>query len=118
MSYRDNWLKHLLAPFTGSGFSNALARDFWTSREDLWNPNAGVPKRWLKLVWVYVMSAITQITFPGIVIIGIVSTFKDVPLRWWLISIGGPSAFGIVLAVLIATATCMGINRRARSGGA
>lgn len=117
MSYLDNWLKHLLAPFTGDGFSNALARDFWTS-EDLWDPNAVVSRRWLKLVWVYVMSALTQITLPGFVIISVVSAFKDVPLRWWLISIGGPSAFGIVLAILIGTATCIGINRRARSGGA
>jgi len=54
----------------------------------------------------------------GFVIISVVSAFKDVPLRWWLISIGGPSAFGIVLAILIGTATCVGINRRARSGGA
>lgn len=117
MSYRDNWPRHLLAPLTGNGLSNSLARDFWT-REDLWDPRAAVTKRWLKLLWVYLMSVITQVTIPCAFIAMIVSMFKEVPLRWWLIGIGGPSAFAIVLAVLVATATCIDINRRARSGGA
>lgn len=118
MSYRDNWLKHLLAPLTGNGLSNNLARDFWSAHEDLWNPRAVVTKRWLKLLWVYLMSVITQVTIPCVLIAMIVSTFKEVPLRWWLIGIGGPSAFAIVLAALVATATCIDINRRARSDGA
>lgn len=118
MSYRENWPKHLLAPLTGSGFSNALARDFWTVRENLWNPDQVVAKRWLKFLWVYAMSAIAQITIPGVIVAAIVNVFKEVPLRWWFICIGGGSAFGLVLAVLIASATYIDINRRARSGGA
>jgi hypothetical protein len=116
MSYRDNWLEHLLAPLTGRGLSNALARDFWSAREDLWDPRAAIKKRWLKLLWVYSMSVITQVTLPCILIALLVRIFKELPLRWWLIGIGGPSALAIVFAVLVATATCIDINRRARSG--
>jgi hypothetical protein len=117
MSYSDHWLEHLLAPLTGSGLSNRLARDFWSAREDLWDPRVAVTKRWLKLLWVYLMSVITQVTIPCVLIAMIVSAFKEVPLRWWLIGIGGPSALAIVFAVLVATATCIDINRRARSSG-
>jgi hypothetical protein len=117
MAYSDNWLRHLMAPFTGEGLSNTLARDFWRSDEDLWSVEQPVDLRWLKLVWVYTASVVSQGTFAMLIIGAIICLFKDVPLIWWLISVGGVTVAMLLFAVLVATSTYVDIWRARRRSG-
>jgi hypothetical protein len=114
MAYKDNWLRHLFAPLTGEGLSNALARDFW-SHEDLWTSEQAVRCRWIKLVWVYSASAVTQVMFPLMVAAAIVSLFKEVPLKWWAIGVGGGTGLAVLFGVLFATTSLIDVYRRVRS---
>ena len=111
MAYRDNWLRHLMAPFTGEGGSNALARDFWRADEDLWTVEHDVRWRWLKLVWVYSASVVSQVTFVGVIAFAIIGLFKLVSLPTWWIGVGGVTAAGLLFAVVIATASWFDIWR-------
>lgn len=113
MAYRDNWLRHFFACLTGEGGSKVLARDFCS--EDLWEPNKLVRWRWLKLVWVYSLSVLTQITLLLLVLAAVISLFRPVPLRWWLIGVGGVSAVSWVFAVLFATAEWIDLRRKSTS---
>jgi hypothetical protein len=118
MAYSDNWLRHLMAPFTGEGLSNALARDFWRSDEDLWSIERPVDWRWLKLMWVYAASVVSQGTFVLLIAMAVISFFKEVPLMWWWISVGGMTVAMLLFAVLVATSTYIDIWRaRRRSRG-
>ncbi|SRR5581483_4272996 len=110
MAYKDNWLRHLFAFATGEGGSRALARDFWD--EDLWEPNKPIQRRWLKLWWVNSMSVLTQITLPGLVVATVISLFKPVPPRWWLIGVGGVSVVALGFAILLATAEYIDQRRK------
>lgn len=114
MAYSDNWLRHLAAPFTGEGLSNALARDFWRSDEDLWSVEHPVNWRWLKLMWVYAASVVSQATFSLLVAAAIISLFKEVPLKWWWIAVGGVTVMMLLFAVLVATSTYIDIWRVSR----
>ena len=116
MAYRDNWLRHLLAPMTGEGLSNTLARDFW-SHEDLWSAAHVVRYRWVKLVWVYGVSAVAQMTLPLLVAVAIINVFKSVPFEWWLICVGGGTAFAMALAVLFATTSWIDVGRQSKRSG-
>lgn len=118
MAYRDNWLRHLLAPFTGEGLSNFLARDFWSRQEDLWEPAAPVRWRWVKLVWVYAASVFAQFTFAIIIAGTVIEFFKDVPAYLWWIVVGGGTAAMLLFAILVATATYVDIRRKARRSAA
>ena len=111
MAYRDNWLRHLMAPFTGEGLSNALARDFWRSDEDIWSVEHAVRWRWFKLVWVYAASVVCQLTAAGLVLVAIISLFKAVSLPTWWIAVGGVTAAMLLFAVLCATAAWIDIWR-------
>ena len=103
MSYKQNWLRHFVAPFSGEGFSQLLARDFWP-HEDLWSATAAVNRRWLKLVFAYAASAVAQLFLPLFVIAGFIDLFiKDVPLQWWLIGVGGGTLVGLAFALVIAS---------------
>jgi hypothetical protein len=117
MAYRDNWLRHLLAPVCGEGLSNTLARDFWRDDEDLWNPQSDVQWRWLKLMWVYAASVATQGTFALVIAAMIVSVFKEVPFVWWLIGVGGTTAVLLLFSTLVASLTWVDIWRARRRGG-
>jgi len=104
MAYRDNWLKHLLATVNGKGFDVSLARDFWTSSEDLWDHRTEVPYRWLKLVFVYTMSGLAQVSVPLLLFGPILLPFtKHGDWRWWLFGVAMSAAFAIPAATLIAT---------------
>lgn len=111
MAYRDNWLRHLMAPFTGEGLSDALARDFWRSDEDLWSVEHAVRWRWFKLVWVYAASVVMQGTLALVIAGAIISLFKPVSLPTWLIVLGGTTAAMLLFAVLVATAAWIDIWR-------
>ena len=118
MAYSDNWFRHLMAPFTGEGLSNALARDFWRDDEDLWSVEQSVEWRWLKLLWVYAASVVSQVTLVLLVVVAIISLFDEVPLKWWWISVGGGTAAMLLFAVLCATSAALDIwriRRRAAS---
>lgn len=114
MAYSDNWLRHLMAPFIGEGLSNALARDFWRSDEDLWSVERPVNLRWLKLMWVYAASVVSQSTFALMIAAAIISLFDDVPLKWWWISVGGVTVAMLLFAVFVATSTHIDISRARR----
>jgi hypothetical protein len=117
MSYWKNWPRHLIAPLSGDGFSNTLARDFCRQRGDLWEPATQVSWRWLKLMWVYSASAITQLTFPMIIVCAVISIFDPMmSLRWWLIVVGGITLVGIAIASLITTWTYIWISQKRSSG--
>lgn len=111
MAYRDNWLRHLMAPLTGEGLSNALARDFWRTDEDLWSVQQFVPWRWLKLLWVYAASAICQLTAALLLVFAGINLYDPVPLKWWWIGVGGATVAMLLFAAVIATATCIDIWR-------
>lgn len=102
MAYKNNWLRHLFAFATGEGYSDTLARDFW--HEDLWEPKMGIRWRWPKLVWAYSLSVLAQVTLPLLVGYAVISFFKEISLRWWLIGVGGVSTGGLIFAILFATA--------------
>jgi hypothetical protein len=111
MAYSDNWLRHLMAPFTGEGLSNTLARDFWPTDEDLWSVEHDVRWRWFKLMWVYAASVIAQGTFALVIVGSIISLFKPVSLLTWWISVGGVTAAMLLFAVFVATASWIDIWR-------
>lgn len=111
MAYRDNWLRHLMAPFTGEGLSNALARDFWRADEDLWSVEHDVRWRWLKLIWVYSASVVSQGTFVLGIAFAVINLFKPVSLPTWWIGIGGVTAALLLFAVFVATASWLDIWR-------
>lgn len=103
-----------MAPFTGEGLSNALARDFWRADEDLWSIERSVEWRWAKLFWVYAASVVSQLTF-GLLIVGMItSPFKEVPLAIWWIGVGGVSAALLLFALIVATAVYIDICRARR----
>ena len=94
LSYRQNWLRHFLAPLSGRGFSAFLARDFWPS-ENLWSPTTAVNRRWLKLLFVYSASAVAQLFLPLLATAIFINLFiKDVPLQWSLIGVGVAHSLG------------------------
>jgi hypothetical protein len=110
MAYKDNWLRHLFAFATGEGYSDKLARDFWD--EDLWGPNKPIRWRWLKLVWVYSVSVLAQVTLPLLVGYTVINLFKAIPFRWWMIGVGGVSAGGLVFAILFAATAYIDQRRK------
>lgn len=117
MAYWNNFFHHLVAPLTGDGFRDDLARDFW-SKEDLWDRSRDVQLRGLKLWWVYLASAVAQITVPSAVAIFFVDCFvRDVSPRWWFISVGFGTSLGVLFATLVALFTNVKI-RNARSSRA
>ena len=111
MAYRKNWLRHLMAPFIGEGLSNVLARDFWRDDEDLWSVEQPVDWRWLKLLWVYAASVVSQVTVVLSIAAATIGFFKEIPLKWWWISVGGATAAMLLFAVLVATCTYIDIWR-------
>jgi hypothetical protein len=91
-----------------------LARDFW-AREDLWSPTAPVKRRWLKLVFVYAVSVLAQVSLLGLIVIGSIDVFvKDVPLRWWIISIGVGSLIALAFAILSASVEYTSVVKQVR----
>ena len=113
MSFRQNWLRHFVAPVSGEGFSKLLARDFWP-HEDLWSSTTAVNRRWLKLVFVYATSVVSQLSIPLFAIAGCIDLFiREVPLRWWLIGVGGGTLVGFAFAIVIATLTYASVARKA-----
>lgn len=110
MAYKNNWLRHLFAFATGEGYSDELARDF--CHEDLWEPSKPVRWRWLKLVWVYSVSVLAQVTLTGLVVGVLVSLFKPAPPHVWLFFIGGATMLGLIFAILFATTACIDQRRQ------
>jgi hypothetical protein len=114
MAYRDNWLRHLLAPLTGEGFSNALARDFASG--NLWDPAERISWRWLKLVWAYSVSVVAQFCFAVALAAIVVNMVKGVSWETFVLWCGGGTAAMLVFAVLVATATYIDVIRRGKNG--
>jgi hypothetical protein len=114
MAFKDTWAIHLTAGFSGNGLNNKLAQDFWS--EDLFNPKAMVPCHWLKLVWVYGVSGMAQVTLIAI-LIGLASTLYHnggSDWTWTFIVIAGATAFAWALAIIVASATWLDLKRHAR----
>jgi len=100
MSYKKNWLRHFFAGLAADG-SKELDRDFW-SNEDIWNPFTSVRYRWLKLIWVCFASTVTQIVFPGLVMLILSSFFmRSLSIEFVILFTGGLAIFGTFLFFLI-----------------
>lgn len=116
MAYIDNFLDHLLAAFTGQGYSQSLARDFWRQDEDLFDATNHIALRWFKLLWVYSLSAFAQIVLPGVLAIAILVLPMATPLRWCLLAIAFGAAWGLLFAFIFSTTTYIDILRQQRKG--
>jgi hypothetical protein len=116
MAYRANWLAHLLAPITGRGFDDRLARDFWSHSEDLWDGKKEVSLRWLKLFLAYFASGIAQLVAP-VALVGLVI----VPIRhgvwlWYWLAIGAAVLIGLIGALISATGAHISALRESPAG--
>jgi hypothetical protein len=112
MAYRDNWLRHLIAPLTGEGLSDTLARDFWHVDEDLWSIEHDVRWRWLKLVWVYSASVVAQLTFASVIGYLAIGLVKPIDSATWWVGVGGVTAALMLFAVLVASFVWIDVSRR------
>jgi hypothetical protein len=117
MSYRANWLTHMLATVTGRGFDEDLARDFWRGRPDLWNSTQHIPYRWLKFFLVYAICVLAQLTAP----VAVVALFwwairqGEHDWLWWLFGITLGTAAGLVGALLAATSAYLRVWGRSKA---
>ena len=117
MSYRKNWKKHLVAWLAGDLLSERLARDFWSSDEDLWNPRNSVQHRLWKFFFVYVMSGMAQVAIP-FSIVGIAYLLLSDTEWWWILFGGLVCLSGVIIgAVLVALGAYLKILRLSRAGG-
>ena len=112
MAYKDNWMNHLLAPFTGEGASNKLAQDFWA--ENLFNRQKLVKFHWLKLVWVYMVSVVAQVTLSGTLLMIPITLYKNGGADWTyaLIAVTGATLILWVVAIIFASATWLDIRKK------
>ena len=115
MAYRNNWHRHFFAIFTGDGLSEKLAKDFWTSREDLWDSGSQVNYRWLKLVIVYVSSFVTQVLVPGSVLLGGLLAVQDKLLKHFFVSVGIVVVIGLPSTIVVATITYFKVRHEKKS---
>jgi len=114
-------LAHLLAAATGMGFDPELAKDYWFGREEPWNAEHAVRCRLLKLIYLYIASAVIQIGVPAVLLVSILGYFgfraggshQDVLFVW--IIIAGIVLFGSAVGVLIAFFVWLKISRQRRS---
>lgn len=112
--YLNNCLRHFVAPLTGEGLSDRLARDFWPS-EDIWSSDRQIRLRWLKLSYVYSASVVAQLTIPLTVAFIVIHLFvRPLSFRWWLIGVGGITVLLLTFAVLVATLTYLRVNNNQR----
>ncbi|WP_131728456.1 hypothetical protein [Achromobacter xylosoxidans] len=114
MAFKDNWPLHLTAVFAGDGLDDKLAQDFWS--EELFNYKSMVRHHWLKLVWVYCVSALVQITLPVSVVTIPIALYKNDGFDWgWtLMVLGIATVAAWLFAVIVAIATWVELNRDAR----
>ena len=114
MAFKNNWPLHITASLNGEMFSDELAQDFWA--EDLFNPNSMVRWHWLKLVWVYCVSALFQLTLFLLIFVMPIALYRSGGSDWAgrLILIGAGTVFFWLLSLINATATWIGLKRRAK----
>jgi hypothetical protein len=116
MAYRQNWVRHLLAPLAGECWNKELARDFCWIDEDLWEATKSIKWRLLKLTWVYSVCVVTQITMPAILFIAVANLFfKKIPLQGWVAGVAVGSAIAFVYAVLHSIVTYLWLLKKSRS---
>lgn len=111
MAFKDNWPLHLTAALSADGFSHKLAQDFWA--EDLFNSKAMVRYHWLKLVWVFCVSVLAQLTLLSILVVIPITLYKNGGSDWmwaFMAVVGGTVIFWI-LAITIATAVWLDLKR-------
>jgi hypothetical protein len=111
MAFRDNWLRHLSAPFTGEFFSDALAKDFWFQSEDLWRAVPNVEWRWAKLFLVYLLSGLTQIVAPLLAVATVYVFVFDRSFQSALIGLAIGVSASLLGGVIGATWSCLSVSR-------
>lgn len=111
MAFKDNWPVHLTAALTGDGFSNKLAQDFWS--EDLFNPGVMVRCHWLKLVWVFCVSGLAQVTLPSVIVMIPITLYKNGGSDWtWAsIAVVAGTAIAWLFAVVVSATVWMDQKR-------
>ncbi len=101
-----------MAPFIGEGGSNELAQDFWT--ENLFDPKMMVAHHWLKLLWVYCVSGITQLTLTSVLLMIPITLYKNGGSDWTyaFIAIAGATLISWFLAIIFATVAWLDIKSK------
>ena len=117
MSYRANWLAHMLAPVTGRYFDEDLARDFWPARPDLWDSKQHIPYRWLKFLFVYAVCVLMQLTAPLAVVVLFLWLIRQGEHQWlWgLFGVTLATSGGLVAALLSATSAYFRVLGRSKA---
>lgn len=114
MAFKDNWPLHLTIALTGDWLDDKLAQDFWPA--ELFNYKSMVRYHLLKLVWVYSVSVLVQITLPVSVVMMLAERYHDDSFDWgWvLMALGIVTALAWPFAVIIAIATWVDLKRKAK----
>jgi hypothetical protein len=113
MAFKDNWPNQLTAVFSADGFSHKLAQDFWC--EELFNPECMVRFHWLKLLWVFCVSALVQLTLLTAIVAVPITFYRNGGSDWTLpvIVVLSATAVGLAMAVAISTAVWLDLKRHA-----
>jgi hypothetical protein len=109
-----NWFYHLIAGLTGNGFSKGLAQDFWA--EPLFELPM-VRHHFWKLLWVFSMSSILQMVLPAALIATVLALYTGSRWSFALNILGVVTVLALVLALLFALGTWIGLKRQARRMG-
>ncbi|MFA9441646.1 hypothetical protein ACDA63_18615 [Uliginosibacterium sp. sgz301328] len=105
--------KNFFACAHGVGGHRELARDFSDHGDELWNAECEIEKRWIKLVVVYIWSAVFQICFPVIVLGPVVQFFfGKLSLFWYFAGVGGVFIFGCFCSLVFGTIDFLSISRK------
>lgn len=117
MAFKQNWSTHLTAVLTADGFNHRLAQDFWA--EDLFNPKHMVRHHWIKLVWVFGLSGLIQLSAITALVAIPINFFRNGGADWsWpLIVIAAVTVIAVAMAVFIASAVWLDLRRQARQLG-
>ena len=102
MAYQNNGLKYI----------DELAKYFGrSSKEDLWNPRQNISRRWSKLVFVYWLSWIVQISVPVGIVGGVYRLVTDQAWLWLFVGLFLVIPGAALVALLSATRVCLRIAR-------
>lgn len=113
-TFVDIFFDHLLANLFGNGYHNTLAQDFWA--EPLFHPATVVRFHWVKLVWVYWMSTLTQVTVPLALVGAAIALFTDRAWALTAILVAIPTVLAFAFCPLVAALTMFDLRRARRVG--
>jgi hypothetical protein len=104
-------LRNLFAVFAWELLNDEVAWRYWRKTEDLWDSTASIPRRWLKLTYVYLLSWFAQTIPVSLLAFSIANVFKGGSWAWVLIGSGVLAVLGMLFVPLIAAAAAYDIHR-------